>query len=59
MMALFLKSDSDPSGVWAETATVCLPGSNRIDSVVAEIPLGRPGWKKVLSAVDFELAKKG
>jgi hypothetical protein len=31
-MAHFLKSDSDPSDVWAETATLCFPELNRIDS---------------------------
>jgi hypothetical protein len=42
MVAHWLKSDSDPSDTWAETATLCLPEANRSDSVVAEIPLTSP-----------------
>jgi hypothetical protein len=42
MIEQSLKFDSDPSGAWAATATLCFPESNRNGSVVAEIPLRSP-----------------
>lgn len=42
IMVHFLKSDSRPLGICAETANLCLPGPNRNDSVLPEMPLTSP-----------------